>query len=96
MRKQKGFLSVLSLFILCQYLTISFIATFGHNHEPDANFHDNCPACQWEIQKNSDDNCTKTILNLLLDPLFFNENTPIFKSIILVISKKISGEKFKG
>ena len=73
----------LVLLLLSNYAALTLFISLNHNHEPDFIFHDNCPACQWELQKKSDDTCTKTILNALIDPLDFTCYTPINTTIII-------------
>ncbi len=38
---------------LC-YLFAGIIAPLCHSHETDGHFHDNCPACQWELSHQND------------------------------------------
>ena len=59
------------LFVVCLafYLTVSFGAEFSHTHEPDIEFHDNCPACQWQVLHMDDFSQIQEILNALGAPL---------------------------
>jgi hypothetical protein len=70
-RKQKRYLNLLSLLIICHYFIISSVATFCHNHEPDYNFNKNCPACQWQVQSQDDFSQANAIADALDSPLNF-------------------------
>lgn len=59
------------LFVICLafYLTVSFGAEFSHTHEPDIEFHDNCPACQWQVLYMDDFSQVHEVLNVPDAPL---------------------------
>jgi hypothetical protein len=58
------------LFIfLAGYLAVSVSVDLLHNHEPSFEFHDNCPACQWNALHQDDFSQAGSLLNLLNDPL---------------------------
>ena len=75
--------ALILLLLLGNYSAVCLVTCVSHNHEPDFNFHDNCPACQWQVQSQQDDTYTNVILDALLDPLIFVGHTPIVRSIIL-------------
>ena len=53
----------LQYFILGFYFVVTLFSFLGHNHELDGHFHDNCPACQWEIQTFENDTISGDILS---------------------------------
>ena len=55
---------------LAYYLAISVGANLCHNHEPGFHFHDDCPACQWEVLYQDDFSQADQILSVLETPLF--------------------------
>lgn len=74
----------LILFILvAYYLILSAGSDFVHNHEPDSEFHDNCPACQWQTLSQDDFSGAGCILNILDDPLGLIGLKPCIQSIEL-------------
>lgn len=42
-------------FLLITYIFVGLFCSLFHNHEADLKFHDNCPACQWEVQSQNAD-----------------------------------------
>ena len=38
-----------SLILLLSYLLVGFLSVFCHDHATDHTFHDDCPACQWQV-----------------------------------------------
>ena len=40
-----------------------------HNHEEDFEFHDDCPACIWESQSQSDFSEVLSFINSILNPI---------------------------
>ena len=65
------------------YVALGLLAYFCHDHEPDFNFHDNCPACHWQVQTQNDDTSISTVLDALIDPLILVDHTPLIQSIVL-------------
>ena len=55
--------------LILTYICIALFVPFLHNHVADASFHDNCPACQWELQAKHDDVFIASILLQTLAPL---------------------------
>jgi len=51
--------------LLLHYVLIGLVVGLLHNHEEDLKFHDNCPACQWEIQSQSRDTALLDVVHLL-------------------------------
>jgi len=74
---------VLFLFFLSHYLIVSLGAFFFHNHKPDFSFHDNCPACQWQVQSQEDFSQASAILDALDSPLYFIEYCFLSQSVNL-------------
>jgi hypothetical protein len=64
------------------YMAVGLFACFCHNHEPDINFHENCPACQWQILSQDDFSEASAILDALDNPLQFFEYKPYDQSSI--------------
>lgn len=63
-----------SVFTIGYVFALSLIGIEGHNHAIDGSFHDNCPACQWEIQTKSDDTVTAAILKNVEQALILKEH----------------------
>ncbi|MBN2104023.1 hypothetical protein JW835_08300 [bacterium] len=55
------------LFVLGLYLAISLFVGFAHNHDMDGTYHDDCPACLWEIQFRNTDTTTPVMWVLVCD-----------------------------
>ncbi|MBN2415928.1 hypothetical protein JXO52_08800 [bacterium] len=53
---------IISAGIILIYIGVALFVPFLHTHAADAHFHDNCPACQWELQAKNDDAVTSSIL----------------------------------
>ena len=47
------------------YLMVAIAADLLHNHDSDARFHDNCPACQWTQQAFEDDSVLQGMIAAL-------------------------------
>jgi hypothetical protein len=60
---------VLLLAFLAYFLVVSGGVDFFHNHEPDGDYHDNCPACQWQKMSQDDFSGATKILIDQADPL---------------------------
>jgi hypothetical protein len=60
------------LFIcITYYLAAGIGADFVHTHECDAEFHDNCPACQWLSMSQDDFSGAISTIDVLAAPLNF-------------------------
>ena len=72
MRSSSGSIgfNVFLLAVVVYYLAISVGIDLCHDHDPDFEFHDNCPACQWLALHQDDFSQAGQILNVLNDPLF--------------------------
>lgn len=59
------------------YFIISSFSSIFHNHDENFEFHDDCPACIWESQSQSDFSEVLSFINNLLNPVeqitFFTE-----------------------
>ncbi len=55
-------------FLLLYFVISSFSSAF-HNHEEDFSFHDDCPACIWESQSQSDFSEVLSFINNILNPV---------------------------
>jgi len=75
--------NMLVVLFVGHYVAVGLFAYFCHNHEPDFSFHDNCPACQWQVQTQNDDTSISTVLDALIDPLVLLDHTPLIQSIVL-------------
>ena len=73
----------LLLGLICYYTIICLFSFTLHNHRPDLNFHDTCPACQWEIQYQEDFSAITSILDAFHDALIFYDiqSIPFFIDI---------------
>jgi len=80
-KKQKHFWG--SFFVIGYVSALSFIGVVGHNHLVDGSLHDNCPACQWDMQTKAEDNTAKVILEVIRSHLIRNEFVP-FEHIFLI------------
>lgn len=63
------YIRFLVLFCIAYYLCISLGVEFAHNHEPDAEFHNDCPACQWQLFYMDDFSEAQQITGALTTPL---------------------------
>ena len=55
--------------IIFNYMGVCIGSSLSHNHKPSTTFHDDCPACQWEIQSQEDFFEVTDILDKLANPL---------------------------
>jgi hypothetical protein len=62
---------ILLLGLISYYAVICLFSFVAHNHSPDLDFHDTCPACQWQVLTQENDTCTSMVLCMLCDPLVF-------------------------
>jgi len=53
------------ILLLLHYVFVGMVCGLFHNHEEDLVFHDNCPACQWEVQSQNADTALSDINDLL-------------------------------
>lgn len=60
---------IAGLCILLVYFGIALFVPFLHNHPSDTHFHDDCPACHWDLQAKYDDVVTASILLEIMAPL---------------------------
>ena len=58
-KKHKAVLAIL----IGYYFLICLFSFAGHNHGPDLDFHDACPACQWDILNQEDFSEVNNILD---------------------------------
>ena len=58
--------------LLVNYVAVSLIVCLSHSHDPDNRFHDNCPACQWQIQSQEGSGEARAILDALQRLLSFS------------------------
>jgi len=75
--------ALLLILLLVNYISVGILTFISHNHEPDFDFHENCPACKWQVQSQQNDTSTSTVLDALIDPLVFIDHTPTIQSIVL-------------
>lgn len=73
----------LFLVFLALYLAICINADCIHNHEPDCDFHDNCPACQWQVLYQDDFSGADKILSTLDAPLCLLSCKYYIQSLVL-------------
>ena len=64
-KKQKAVLAIL----ISYYVLLCLFSFVGHNHGPDLDFHDTCPACQWDILNQEDFSEVNNILDAFYDSL---------------------------
>lgn len=65
----KGTKNFIPILLLTHYLFVSLLVTSFHTHEADLDFHDYCPACQWEIQAKDSDTTISAVWHILLNPI---------------------------
>ena len=58
-----------SVFVVGYISALSFVGIVGHNHPINGGIHDNCPACQWEIQAKAEDNYAKDVFEIIRNQL---------------------------
>jgi hypothetical protein len=75
---------LLLLFVLAYYLVACLGVDLCHTHEPDAEFHDNCPACQWQAMYQDDFSNANRVLEVLDDPLRMIGFNPCTQSLIIL------------
>ena len=80
--KSAGIHAILCIFI-AYYLAACLGSDFLHTHEPDAEFHDNCPACQWQSMSQDDFSNAIDLLDVMADPLSFVGYKPYVYAIVL-------------
>jgi len=80
MRLMRRFILLILFFI--NYVTVGSFACLCHNHARDFRFHENCPACQWQVQFQDDFSEASAILDALDNPLQFIEYKPYDQSSI--------------
>lgn len=66
---KKIFKILISLSVIAAYIVIALFLPFLHAHDADTSFHDDCPACQWELQAKSDDCYTLSLVRHSCLPL---------------------------
>jgi len=76
-------INLLRSLLLLNYVLVVLFIELAHTHEPDLVFHDNCPACIWEVQARDRDittaaiwdllsrACDLSLCNIVYTPLFF-------------------------
>lgn len=90
LNKNNRFQITLLLFFLALYTTLSLFVDFFHDHDADYRFHDNCPACQWNIQAQDNHSEYEVILEYILHSIehsqraVFNESY-LFQNNQLII-----------
>ena len=55
------------IFSLAIYAFIALFISQLHFHEPDVTFHENCPACVWQIHAQDDDTTVVDIIDSITD-----------------------------
>lgn len=50
------------VFVFAYAVALCYIGIVGHNHPFDGEFHDNCPACHWELQTKAEDTTTLSMI----------------------------------
>jgi len=68
---------ILLIGLIGYYTIICLFSYLGHNHAPDFNFHDSCPACQWEVQAKEDDGYTQALMASFFHPLVLYEERAV-------------------
>lgn len=74
-----------ALLFLCigYYLVAGMCADFFHTHEPDAEFHDNCPACHWRSMSQENFSGAISIIDGMADPLNFVGYKPCVHVLVI-------------
>ncbi len=63
--------TLIPILLLTHYIFVCLAVSFLHNHAIDIHFHDNCQACQWDIQARDNDTVTVFIWHIILNPLAY-------------------------
>ncbi|MBU8920486.1 MAG: hypothetical protein KOO63_01380 [Bacteroidales bacterium] len=74
---------IIATIMLLSYLSVALGAELTHNHEDDGYFHDDCPACQWNIHHLSDSPEDAGVINFLADPLHVAQYNVVEHSLTL-------------
>ena len=61
--------TILFSLLIVYSLLICVLGTIGHVHDIDGSFHDNCPACQWELQVQNENTILTTIWDIIDNPI---------------------------
>ena len=80
--KSTAFYLLLFVFF-AHYLTLCVGIDLLHDHEPDLEFHDNCPACQWLTLYQDDFSQASQMLNGLNDPFLLIGYEKCIQSFVL-------------
>jgi len=72
---------ILLLLLLSKYTFICHLTNLCHNQEPDWNFHENCPACQWGFQNQEDEIFISVASDAVFDPLVLIGKIPVIQSV---------------
>jgi hypothetical protein len=77
---------IILLLFLSNYLAVSALVSLGHDHDADFDFHEQCPACQWQVQSQEDFSDILSVITALLDPLIVVDENP--EVCVLVLPQK--------
>ena len=72
MHSKKQYITPVSLILLAGYVFSALFVSFSHNHEINGSFHDDCPACQWNLQAKDEDTVTKSFVRPLILPPYLS------------------------
>ena len=73
---------ILLLSFLALYITLSLFVDLFHNHDADYHFHDNCPACQWNIQAQDNHSEYEVILEYILRSIEHSQIVFFYESFL--------------
>ena len=68
---------------LFHFIAVTPLASLSHDHEIDGEYHDNCPACRWEVQALGDDPQTNTVFIDLVNPFYQSGRHYVIRLILL-------------
>lgn len=55
----------LAVSFILNYATVTLGFAVSHTHEPDFDFHENCPACLWQVQAQDTDASQHEVIRLI-------------------------------
>lgn len=64
----KHWRAILVTILLLNYVSVGLAVPFLHDHDFECRFHDDCPACHWQIQSQEDNTTHQAILDGLSRP----------------------------
>ena len=67
---------------LIHFIAVTPLADLGHDHEIDGEYHDDCPACRWQVQALGDDPQANTVSIDVVKPFNPSDRHHVIQSIL--------------